>query len=420
MKEIVDKIRLSKTSLADEFASHLNRLIIESSDLVRARQKCLENLDEFKFKPGQVVKHKLYNFRGVVQSRDARPRFNVSNWDGLKEIESLEQPFYVVIPDEDDCKREFGSVRQWRYVIQENLEELSEDDESGVDLNVNEAWLKHLNMTFDKAANTWSVGVETELRCCMNDEEHSKTLQYVQRLNDLLQGILHDIKFSNSKKSGGGAGGISLHTLYDLMRNAESDRKSEHFQQLIIETLRSHNDENWRRVFHDLVDKFARGEEADTATMTQLDDFISKQPDFAEAWNWKAVLMSQNAQRGIADANSFHTAASSNDETLLAAMKVVDDEVLSRVPFHWRALIGKAEILAKLKRWDEAKDVLDETLRVNPWASTSRSFHYIYRVYERMIEEDNTWKEDGENTHFLKEEGGHIPGGDGGGAGRVT
>ena len=33
---------------------------------------------------------------------------------------------------------------------------------------------------------------------------------------------------------------------------------------------------------------------------------------------------------------------------------------MKRCPNHWRALIGKAEALAKLKRWKEARECLDK------------------------------------------------------------
>ena len=77
------------------------------------------NRRDFKFKVGEVVRHKLYGFRGVVNSMDSEARFDVSNWDGLRDVETLDQPFYVIIPDEEDCVEAFGQARQWRYVIEE-------------------------------------------------------------------------------------------------------------------------------------------------------------------------------------------------------------------------------------------------------------------------------------------------------------
>ena len=33
-----------------------------------------------------------------------------------------DQPFYDVLPDEDDCQRLFGAIRISKYVAQENIE----------------------------------------------------------------------------------------------------------------------------------------------------------------------------------------------------------------------------------------------------------------------------------------------------------
>eukprot|EP00957_Ditylum_brightwellii_P204872 15341151-Ditylum_brightwellii.AAC.1 len=42
----------------------------------------------------------------------------------------MEQPFYHVIPDIDDCIRVFGSERSFRYVCQENLEVWNKEESS--------------------------------------------------------------------------------------------------------------------------------------------------------------------------------------------------------------------------------------------------------------------------------------------------
>ena len=84
----------------------VNEVSITSSDVVRAMEKA--GRKEFRFQPGDVVLHKVFNFRGIVQTRDPLPRYDVSGWDGLRDVEDLEQPFYVVIPDKFDTVKAFG------------------------------------------------------------------------------------------------------------------------------------------------------------------------------------------------------------------------------------------------------------------------------------------------------------------------
>ena len=74
------------------------------------------------FTVGQLVLHGKYNFRGVVMGYDERPVMDVSRWDGVQDLPSGgDQPFYHVLPDDDDCIAEFGAQRTWRYCAQENL-----------------------------------------------------------------------------------------------------------------------------------------------------------------------------------------------------------------------------------------------------------------------------------------------------------
>jgi hemimethylated DNA binding protein len=66
-----------------------------------------------------------YNYRGVVLGYDQRPIMDVSGWDGVVDLPSGEdQPFYHVLPDDNDCIEAFGAPRSWRYCAQENLQML--------------------------------------------------------------------------------------------------------------------------------------------------------------------------------------------------------------------------------------------------------------------------------------------------------
>jgi hemimethylated DNA binding protein len=92
-----------------------------SHDLHKKHNK--NNNNNIHFKLGQTVKHKLFNFRGVVTAWDPKPYVDVSQWDGLQGVDNPnEKPFYHIRTDTNDCIREFGSPRPYRYVCQDNLE----------------------------------------------------------------------------------------------------------------------------------------------------------------------------------------------------------------------------------------------------------------------------------------------------------
>jgi hemimethylated DNA binding protein len=103
--------------------SALYHFHVKINSLLWSRRLHLEHKPKIKFSLGQVVKHKLYDYRGVIVAWDHKPRVDVSNWDGLQNVENPQnQPFYHIIPDEKDCFRAFGGPRSFRYVCQANVE----------------------------------------------------------------------------------------------------------------------------------------------------------------------------------------------------------------------------------------------------------------------------------------------------------
>lgn len=95
-----------------------------------------------KFHLGQIVRHKKYHFRGVIVGRDSEPIYNVSRWDGLRDIPNAKElPFYNVIPDQQDCIEIFGGERPARYVCEVNLEPCP-PDQMYLDVDVDVGWTK--------------------------------------------------------------------------------------------------------------------------------------------------------------------------------------------------------------------------------------------------------------------------------------
>ena len=74
---------------------------------------------------GTVVKHKKFGYRGIISGWDHRPLMDVSRWQGVIGLKyGSNQPFYRVIPDENDVEKCIGpnQFRNFFYAAQENLE----------------------------------------------------------------------------------------------------------------------------------------------------------------------------------------------------------------------------------------------------------------------------------------------------------
>jgi len=115
-------------------AQHLHDWLLLQLELLDLGWECqiaLEHASKPEYRIGQIVKHKVYNFRGVVVGWDPQPSVDVSRWDGLQHLSAEEikkMPFYHVVPDPHDCTREFGAERGLRYVCQANLEVCPAED----------------------------------------------------------------------------------------------------------------------------------------------------------------------------------------------------------------------------------------------------------------------------------------------------
>ncbi len=96
---------------------------VKINSMLATRKSNQEHKHRIHFSLGQIVKHKQFGFRGVIIAWDPKPRMDVTNWDGLTDIECpQEKPFFHVLPDVNDCISTFGGSRHFRYVCQDNLE----------------------------------------------------------------------------------------------------------------------------------------------------------------------------------------------------------------------------------------------------------------------------------------------------------
>ena len=121
---LISSLRSSAESMAVEIESNSDQVFVSLAKLYAfyvkinsmlwTRRVNKQHKQIIEFSLGQVVKHKIYGFRGVVLAWDSKPRMDVSR--------PQEKPFYHVYPDVNDCISAFGGPRSFRYVCQDNLE----------------------------------------------------------------------------------------------------------------------------------------------------------------------------------------------------------------------------------------------------------------------------------------------------------
>ena len=140
------------SKLAIMHIQQLHNLVVNIGELLWQRRISLESNAKNKFGLGEIVRHKVFGFRGVVVAWDPTPTVDVSRWDGLQHITDPQQyPFYHIVPDQNDCIEAFGGERSWRYVCEANLEISRERD---VEIDLEPEWLlDRSNMRYNPPAD---------------------------------------------------------------------------------------------------------------------------------------------------------------------------------------------------------------------------------------------------------------------------
>lgn len=78
------------------------------------------NRESIKYRLGQVFRHKLFGYKGVIYGFDSRCERDEA-WIQQMGVMNPERPFYYALPDEIDCQRLFGGVRLTKYVSEDNI-----------------------------------------------------------------------------------------------------------------------------------------------------------------------------------------------------------------------------------------------------------------------------------------------------------
>ena len=185
LENVADKISSPMTSSHKIAIRHLRALFhisLHINDILWQRNTANKNFDRIRFPLGSIVKHKKYGFRGVVVTSDPYPKADVSNWDGLQDIDGDVQkmPFYHVIPHLDDTVKAFGRETPFRYVCQENLEKCPVHEQD-IEVVLDEGW----------------SGSDGENQFCASDELKFRHAEKVCDEDKIIEKCLNDLTVSS-------------------------------------------------------------------------------------------------------------------------------------------------------------------------------------------------------------------------------
>lgn len=353
LKEDVDSQKQLDSAISS--LAKLYHFHVKINALLWTRNANKRHKEHINYSLGQVVKHKIYGFRGVIVAWDRVPRMDVSNWDGLQDVERPnEKPFYHVHPDVNDSITAFGGPRHWRYVCQDNLEESPQSMkplELQVDFDPGE-WM------WDAERGSYVPSAETKF---MYGEDLGKNeticVEIIRNMRKTLSDCVLEIRNGDSPE---------LFTMDDLFRQLQSG--AENLEDAIV--VQDLVKEIWKESSNiDLRDQLDNGiaELVNGKHQNALDAFsaiVAYDPLYGEAWNKKATV---------------HYMMGDREKSIESA-----EEALKIEPRNFQALAGIGLVEMDSSQYDKAIESFQKCLTIHPWLATVSS-----RLSKCMNRKDN-------------------------------
>ena len=311
------------------------------------------------FAVGDTVRHKKYGFRGVVLAWDPTPVTDVSHWDGLQDIANPQsQPFYQIIPDQNDCRNVFGGERSMRYVCQENLERLV----TAVDI---------AGMKIDMEGQDWQWQPDCQRyeAPAMVRFQHGEDLGDNGRLHlsyELFEDAINAWQFQAQRRGlelDSTLQKLSITNILQLLQAVDNVADATVVEDLVKEMRKAHPDKMLRTLLEHGSALLVAGQAKEAhKTLTKV---LAQDAEYAEAWN---------------KLGSTEYLMGNYTQSLTSTEKALELD-----PFHFQASNGMGLILFQQQDYRQAAYFLRKSLKLDPWASVSSKLSICVDFLSRMM-----------------------------------
>lgn len=337
-------------------SNHLHALLnlqLELVDINHQRRESKENKSKIKFALGDIVRHKMFGFRGVVATWNPKPVMDVRRWDGLQHIENpMEKPFYHVLPDQNDCIKVFGGERPARYVCEDNLE-LCPESERTIKVDMEPVWAKTETGYEAPQAIKYRYGDELD--------DDGITERCMRRMQDEFNSL--HLLGRNPSPSESMANSLSIDKLSQFISIADSSNNANAAQETIKEMRKAHvrRDVRWR--FDSGISELLSGRVENAMEIYRI--VLAEDPTFAEAWNKLATCQFMYGR---------------HEEALESTKKVLELD-----PNHLQAIIGMGLIHYENDEYQEAVNCFRKALNIDPWSPVGAKLSLTLDLLDKVI-----------------------------------
>lgn len=343
----------------------LSNTCMEVFDIMLRRRQALQSQANLRFSLGDVVRHKVFSFRGVVVAWDPTPTVDVTSWDGLQHVENpMNKPFYHVIPDQSDCLTAFGAPRRFRYVCEDNLEACPHDQRNlDVDLG--------LDWTRDSASNQYVPSMELRFKYGEQIDDGGIT----ERCMTVIQNELNawQIATREGKAVEGCQSVLSICHLFQLLRLVDNFDDAAVVQGLIKDMRKAYPEIELRWKLEAGTSELLRGngDEALAIYGSIIDEIGKSQSSttsYPEVYNKKGTCEFMLGRL---------------DDSIVSTKKVLELD-----PLHSHAFNGLGLIHFEKKEYREAADLFQKSIEMDPWSPVSSKLSLCLDLMNQMVHED--------------------------------
>eukprot|EP00934_Nitzschia_sp_Nitz4_P007934 Nitzschia sp. Nitz4//scaffold20_size174350//19231//21539//NITZ4_002080-RA/size174350-processed-gene-0.260-mRNA-1//1//CDS//3329541743//7924//frame0 len=341
-KLAAEPVMISK--LVSMYVKEFTAIAEEIGDLIWRRRQSLATDRTIQYSLGDVVRHTKFGYRGVIVGWHAAPTVDVSNWDGLQDIENPEQyPFYAVVADQSDCIAAFGGERPTRYVCEANLE-MCPADAMQVEVDLDPAWKYGPDGFTPPEDFVYKYGED------IGDD--GLTHQCLLELRDALATLfvaVRDNTPSGNDELDSIASKMSMSNLMGSLKYAEDQDSATNFSDGMKEVIRAHLDEDLRYELDSAIEELLAGN-FDEA-LDRLTDILEKDPTYAEA------------HLRVATCYLFFR---DYEQSTVYAKKALDIQ-----PNHFQAQNGLGLAYYELNDINSAVEAFQKSMELDPWSPVS-------------------------------------------------
>ncbi|GAX09532.1 hypothetical protein FisN_16Lh225 [Fistulifera solaris] len=341
-------------------ALHVRDLIAFVDQLQDAFTHRLRQHPPIHFRVGDVIRHKVFGYRGVVTGWDDRPVVDVSRWDGIQALiqqgkDPNEMPFYHVVRHTEHHERGLDTPgAAMRYVCQENLEVCYEVADLDVDFE-DPAWKREGDEFIPPPLLQFKYGQETDpsIERCLT--------QMMQLINEWQSDAVRNTVSPDSV-----AKNLSVSNFMTCLKYCSKLSDASTLQEAIREIRQANPNIDLRWKLAAALDQTLSGKTEKALELFKA--LVKEDPLYVEAWNKRATC---EFMLGM------------YDEAALSSHKVLELE-----PKHLPALNGLGLIHFQRTRFDMAAECFSQSIQLDPWSPVAPKLSRCLDILNKVQHHD--------------------------------